>query len=61
VSLVGAGPLENRLHAGIGLHTPASVHYGTATEICAARAETLTAAYDAKHSSNPRKKLSHPP
>lgn len=34
-------------HAGIGLHTPASVHYGTATEIRAARAETLTAAYAA--------------
>ena len=34
-------------HAGIGLHTPASVHYGTATEIRAARAETLTAAYNA--------------
>jgi hypothetical protein len=37
-------------HAGIGLHTPASVHYGTATEIRAARADTLTAAYAA----NPR-------
>jgi putative transposase len=34
-------------HAGIGLHTPASVHYGTATEIRAARAATLTAAYNA--------------
>src|SRR3546814_8261940 len=34
-------------HAGIGLHTPASVHYGTATEIRAARADTLTAAYNA--------------
>jgi putative transposase len=32
-------------HSGIGLHTPASVHYGTATEIRAARAQTLTAAY----------------
>jgi putative transposase len=28
-------------HSGIGLHTPASVHYGTATEIRAARAQTL--------------------
>ena len=27
--------------AGIGLHTPASVHFGTATEIRAQRAETL--------------------
>jgi putative transposase len=34
-------------HAGIGLHTPASVHYGTATEIRAKRAETLDAAYAA--------------
>ena len=32
-------------HAGIGLHTPASVHYGTAPEIRAQRAETLDAAY----------------
>lgn len=32
-------------HAGIGLHTPASVHYGTATEIRAQRAVTLDAAY----------------
>ena len=34
-------------HSGIGLHTPASVHYGTATEIRAGRAETLDAAYAA--------------
>ncbi len=34
-------------HAGIGLHTPASVHYGTATEIRAQRAVTLNAAYAA--------------
>jgi len=34
-------------HAGIGLHTPASVHYGTAVEIRAQRAVTLTAAYAA--------------
>ncbi len=32
-------------HVGIGLHTAASVHYGTATEIRAKRAETLDAAY----------------
>jgi putative transposase len=35
-------------HAGIGLHTPASVHYGTANEIRAGQADTLTAAYQAK-------------
>jgi putative transposase len=34
-------------HAGIGLHTPASVHYGTATEIRAERARTLDTAYTA--------------
>jgi putative transposase len=34
-------------HAGIGLHTPASVHYGTATEIRAQRGATLDAAYAA--------------
>jgi len=34
-------------HSGIGLHTPASVHYGTASEIRARRAETLDAAYAA--------------
>ena len=44
-------------HAGIGLHTPASVHYGTATEIRAARAETLTAAYSA----NPARFRHRPP
>ncbi len=34
-------------HSGIGLHTPASVHYGTATEVRAQRATTLDAAYAA--------------
>jgi len=34
-------------HSGIGLHTPASVHYGTAPEIRAERARTLDAAYTA--------------
>lgn len=32
-------------HSSIGLHTPASVHYGTATEIQDQRADTLHAAY----------------
>jgi putative transposase len=44
-------------HAGIGLHTPASVHYGTATEIRAARAKTLTTAYEA----NPARFRHRPP
>jgi putative transposase len=34
-------------HAGIGLHTPASLHYGTAGEIRAQRTATLDAAYTA--------------
>jgi len=34
-------------HAGIGLHTPASVHYGTAIEVRAQRAVTLDASYAA--------------
>ena len=34
-------------HSGIGLHTPASVHHGTAIEIRAQRGETLDAAYAA--------------
>jgi len=34
-------------HSGIGLYTPASVHYGTAAEIRARPAETLDAAYTA--------------
>jgi putative transposase len=38
-------------HAGIGLHTPASVHHGTANAVRAARADTLNAAYTA----NPRR------
>ena len=38
-------------HSGIALHTPASVHYGTATDIQARRALTLDAAYAA----NPRR------
>jgi putative transposase len=44
-------------HAGIGLHTPASVHYGTATEIRAQRALTLDAAYTA----NPARFRHRPP
>ena len=34
-------------HSGIGLHTPASVHYGTAVKIREQRAITLDAAYQA--------------
>jgi putative transposase len=34
-------------HSGIGLHTPASVHHGTAHQIRARRAVTLDAAYTA--------------
>jgi putative transposase len=34
-------------HSGLGLHTPASVHYGTATEVRAQRQQTLNTAYAA--------------
>ena len=34
-------------HSGIGYHTPASVHFGTAEEVRAQRAETLGSAYAA--------------
>jgi putative transposase len=44
-------------HAGVGLHTPASVHYGTACEIRAQRAATLDAAYAA----NPARFRHRPP
>ena len=33
-------------HSGIGLHTPASVHYGTHTEIREQRQTTLNAAFE---------------
>jgi putative transposase len=38
-------------HSGIGLHTPASVHYGTVNAVQAARVEVLATAY----ASNPRR------
>jgi putative transposase len=43
-------------HSGIGLHTPASVHHGTASQIRAQRAATLQAAYTA----NPNRFRRHP-
>jgi len=48
--------LEHR-HSGIGWHTPASVHYGTAEEVRQHRAATLTAAYQA----HPERFVSKPP
>jgi putative transposase len=47
-------------HSGIGLHTPASVHYGTATEIQANRKDTLDAAYD-QNPTRFRHRRPHPP
>ena len=44
-------------HSGIGLHTPASVHYGTAAAIRAARAVVLDAAYAA----HPERFVNQPP
>jgi len=37
-------------HSGIAYHTPASVHFGTATDVRAQRAETLGAAYESNPS-----------
>ena len=44
-------------HSGIGLHTPASVHYGTATDIREDRARVLNAAYAA----HPERFVNRPP
>ena len=44
-------------HSGIGLHTPASIHYDTATEIRKQRTATLNAAYAA----NPDRFRHRPP
>ncbi|MGB8255086.1 MAG: IS3 family transposase, partial [Pseudonocardiaceae bacterium] len=38
---------DEHRHSGLGLHTPADVHYGTATQIRQQRAIVLTAAYHA--------------
>jgi putative transposase len=38
-------------HSGIALHTPASMHFGTASDVQAARTKTLAAAYK----TNPRR------
>ena len=32
-------------HSGLGLHTPADIHYGRASQVQAGRAAVLTAAY----------------
>ena len=47
-------------HHGIGLHTPASVHYGTATEVREQRRATLHAAYN-KHPERFRHRRPEPP
>jgi putative transposase len=44
-------------HSGIALHTPASVHYGTAAEIRAQRQTTLSAAFE----DNPTRFRHRPP
>jgi len=44
-------------HSGIGLHTPASVHFGTALEVRAGRAKVLDAAYAA----HPERFVNKPP
>lgn len=44
-------------HLGLGLHTPADVHYGRAGTVRAARAEVLAAAY----ANHPERFFSKPP
>lgn len=48
---------EEHHHSGIGLHTPATVHYGEAQARQATRAETLVAAYHA----HPERFVKQPP
>jgi len=48
---------EHHRHSGIGLHTPASVHYGTAAAIRAERATVLDKAYAA----HPERFVNKPP
>ncbi len=48
-------------HSGIGLHTPASVHYGTADAVRAGRQVTLNAAYAAHPERFPRGRPQAPP
>lgn len=47
-------------HSGIGWHTPASVHYGTAEQIRQQRGRTLDAAYQ-QHPERFVKKPRRPP
>ena len=44
-------------HSGLGLHTPADVHHGTAAAVQASRARVLTAAYR----NHPERFVSKPP
>ena len=48
---------DEHRHGGLGLHTPADVHYGQAAAIQASRAQILTAAYHA----HPERFVSRPP
>ncbi len=48
---------DEHRHGGLGLNVPADVHYGRAIEIQAARAEILTAAYQA----HPKRFVRRPP
>jgi putative transposase len=43
----GSGPSHDHRHSGIGMHTAFDVHHGLAEAVRAARADTLTAAYNA--------------
>jgi putative transposase len=52
---------DEHRHSGIGLHTPADVHYGRAEDVRAQRGEVLDAAYAAHPERFVRKSPSPPP
>src|ERR1700737_4489397 len=51
------GPPENHHHGGLGLHTPADIHYGTAEAVRDKRAAALADAYRA----HPERFIRKPP
>ena len=52
---------DEHRHSGLSLHTPADVHYGTATEIRQQRGIMLTAAYHTHPNASSANRPNHPP
>jgi putative transposase len=52
---------DEHRHSGLGLHTPANVHYGTATQTRQQRGLVLTVAYHAHPGRFTHKPPNHPP